>query len=57
METWDEAEIATISPSSLPNSNKECFQGTTLQSFGFTSNRNISPTNNFPASKIKRSIY
>lgn len=57
MEIWDEAEMAVASSSSLPDSNKEYFQGTTLQSFGFTSSRSMSPTNNHLGNKMKRSIY
>ncbi|XP_032686038.1 uncharacterized protein LOC116851091 isoform X2 [Odontomachus brunneus] len=55
MEILDEAEIIAISSGpSLPDSNKECSQRTTLQSFGFTSNRSVSPTNNYPINKMKR---
>ncbi|XP_020293075.1 uncharacterized protein LOC109859331 [Pseudomyrmex gracilis] len=54
MENWDEAQIAAISssPSSLPNA--EYCHKTTLQNFGFTSNRNVSPVNSWPATKIKK---
>ena len=55
MEEWDEAQIVAISSSSLPDNNPEVPLKTTLQSFGFTSNRNISPTNNWPTNKIRKS--
>ncbi|XP_014483996.1 PREDICTED: uncharacterized protein LOC106749241 isoform X2 [Dinoponera quadriceps] len=55
IEILDEAEIIAISSSpSLPDNNKEGFQRTTLQNFGFTSNRSVSPTNNYPTNRIKR---
>lgn len=59
MEEWEEAQIVAISSNSLlPDSNVEYPQkATTLQNFGFTSSRNISPIKNWPTNKIKRSIY
>lgn len=58
MEILDETEIIAISSNpSLPDNNKECFQGTTLQNFGFTNNKSISPANNYVTNKIKRSTY
>lgn len=57
MEEWDETQMAAvISPSpSLPDSNAEGFPKMTLHSFGFLSDRNISPADNLP--RIKRSTY
>ncbi|KMQ91003.1 structure-specific endonuclease subunit slx4 [Lasius niger] len=58
MEEWDEAQIVAISSSSsLPDSNAEYPQKATLQSFGFTSNRNISPIKSWPTNKIRKSTY
>lgn len=58
MEEWDEAQIVTISSDpSVSDNNAECLQKMTLQSFGFSSNRNIIPTNNWPTSKTKKSNY
>ncbi|KAL6428122.1 hypothetical protein ACFW04_008470 [Cataglyphis niger] len=55
MEEWDEAQIVAISSNSLlSDNNAEYSQKTTLQSFGFTSNRNISPTKSWPTNKIKK---
>ncbi|XP_070155029.1 uncharacterized protein MAL8P1.12 isoform X2 [Polyergus mexicanus] len=55
MEEWDEAQIVAISSSlSLPDSNAEYSQKATLQSFGFTSSKNISPTKSWPINKIKK---
>lgn len=57
MEEWDEAQIVAISSNSLlSDNNAEYSQKATLQSFGFTSNRNISPTKSWPTNKIKKSI-
>lgn len=58
MEEWDEAQIVAISSSSsLPDSNAEYPQKATLQSFGFTSNKNISPIKSWPTNKIRKSTY
>lgn len=59
MENWDEAQIVAISssPSSLPDTNTESCQKTTLQSFGFTSSRSMSPVSSWPVTKNKRSTY
>ncbi|XP_029666378.1 uncharacterized protein LOC115237462 isoform X2 [Formica exsecta] len=55
MEEWDEAQIVAISSSSsLPDNNAEYSQKATLQSFGFTSSKNISPTKSWPTNKIKK---
>ncbi|GAB1861308.1 Structure-specific endonuclease subunit SLX4 [Camponotus japonicus] len=55
MEEWEEAQIVAISSnSSLPDSNVEYPQKATLQNFGFTSSKNISPTKNWPTNKIKK---
>lgn len=58
MEEWEEAQIVAISSnSSLPDSNVEYPQKATLQNFGFTSSKNISPTKNWPTNKIKKSTF
>ncbi|XP_012522991.2 uncharacterized protein PF11_0213 [Monomorium pharaonis] len=58
MKQWDEAQIVAISSnSSVPDNNVECPPKMTLQSFGFSSNRNTLPTNNWPnKSKKKKPI-
>lgn len=58
MEEWDEAQIVAISSNpSVSDNNAECPQKATLQSFGFSSSKNILPTNNWPTSKTKKSNY
>lgn len=58
MEEWDEVQVIAISSSSqLSDNNVENAYKTTLQNFGFTSNKNISPTSNWPINKTKRSTY
>lgn len=58
MEEWDETQMVVLSSSSLlPDSDAEQSQKTTLQSFGFISNRNVTPADNLPISKTKRSTY
>ncbi|XP_072743274.1 uncharacterized protein [Anoplolepis gracilipes] len=55
MEEWDEAQIVAISSnSSMPDNNADHLQKMTLQSFGFTNSRTISPTKNWPTNKIKK---
>lgn len=56
MEEWDEAQIIAISSSSpLPDNNVENAYKTTLQNFGFTSNRNVLAST-WP-NKTKKSMY
>jgi len=57
MEEWDEIQIMGISSPSLSDSNAEQSHKTTLQNFGFISDRNVTPTNNLPINKTKRSTY
>lgn len=55
MEEWDEVQIVAISSnSSAPDNNAECPQKATLQNFGFSSSRNVLPTNNWPTSRTKK---
>ncbi|KAL0118191.1 hypothetical protein PUN28_009097 [Cardiocondyla obscurior] len=52
---WDEAQIVAISSNPLAsNDNTECLKKSTLQSFGFSSNKNTLPINNWPTNKAKR---
>ena len=58
MEEWDEVQIVAISSNpSVSDNNEECPQKATLQNFGFSSSRNVLPTNNLPTSRIKKSNY
>lgn len=58
MEEWNEAQIVTISSNpSMSVNNAEGPQKATLQSFGFSSSKNILPTSNWPTSKTKKSNY
>ncbi|XP_012225867.2 uncharacterized protein [Linepithema humile] len=53
MEEWDEVQIIAMSSSSpLPDNNLENAYKTTLQNFGFTSNRNVEPARS--TNKTKR---
>ncbi|KYN09881.1 Structure-specific endonuclease subunit SLX4 [Trachymyrmex cornetzi] len=55
MEEWDEVQIVAISSNpSVPDNNAECPQKATLQNFGFSSSRNVLPTNNLPTSRTKK---
>ncbi|KYN36647.1 Asparaginyl-tRNA synthetase, cytoplasmic [Trachymyrmex septentrionalis] len=55
MEEWDEVQIVAISSNpSVSDNNEECPQKATLQNFGFSSSRNVLPTNNLPTSRIKK---
>ncbi|KAG5323402.1 SLX4 endonuclease, partial [Pseudoatta argentina] len=55
MEEWDEVQIVAISSNpSVSDNNAECPQKATLQNFGFSSSRNVLPTNNFPTSRTKK---
>ncbi|XP_018315342.1 protein MLP1 isoform X2 [Mycetomoellerius zeteki] len=55
MEEWDEVQIVAISSNpSVSDNNAECPQKATLQNFGFSSSRNVLPTNNLPISKTKK---
>ncbi|KYM87829.1 Asparaginyl-tRNA synthetase, cytoplasmic [Atta colombica] len=55
MEKWDEVQIVAISSNpSVSDNNAECPQKATLQNFGFSSSRNVLPTNNLPTSRTKK---
>jgi len=57
MEEWDETQMMVLSSPSLSDSNVDQSHKTTLQNFGFISDRNVTPKNNLPINKTKRSIY
>jgi hypothetical protein len=58
MEEWNETQMMAISSSpSLSDSNAEQSHKTTLQNFGLIDDGNVTPTNNLPINKTKRSTY